>query len=143
MGWDNVLTDSAKAAAAWISGLAGCGDVHPCIITIGSETFAAVRYTQWEETRFYFLGEVPKSYRRRKKTVYLMDGRTWYVAGGWTEFLLRKSSRQRVFGRQPKANENHPLGANWLMMAWGHTEPIDQYDPHPYTRVEGMRVELI
>ena|SRR6185503_6606032 len=113
----------------------GFTNVRPAKCTIGREIFEGAYYTDRHGCSvFYMLGDTPKSYRRRRKTVYNFGNcEDWYVACYWN-----KDCNQKTAFKDKDFSEFHPFGANWQLRAWSvpSGEAIDQYDEHKYTRIE-------
>jgi hypothetical protein len=130
--------------AKWLTDL---GPHHENIksvtLTVGDEKFEGATYTFVGEhtadmdgvrqgkfeagskyycERAYFIGKFPKPIKKRRKTVFIIDGKTYYVASYYQE---------------PKENPHAPFGLCFMLGIWDepHVGPIDIPGEKPYTRV--------
>ena len=131
----------------WLSGLPRTTNVKEVTLTVKDETFVGAVYDQtleyqtgmdavsrgdkkagdkYTETRYLFLGAIPKCRQKRKALCFTHEGRTLYLSS-----YYEKNDK----------NEYHPFGKCFQLGIWPETHgPIDQYERYPYHRVP---VELV
>lgn len=106
-----------------------CDKVEPIAITIKGTRYMGARYTDRHDpgrVRLYLLGDLPACYRRSSRTVFRFPGdeQDWYIAA--------HINADRI---TPENARFHPGGANFMLIAWDASDPIDHYENRPRTRV--------
>jgi hypothetical protein len=115
---------------AYLSALPNCSGVKPVKVSLGRATYEGAQYVDSNfgtTPRLYLIGDLPKSYLRRRKTCYTFEGdsRDWYIAGYMTADRMTE-----------KFAPYHPCGANVLLCAWDSPQgSIDSHEEKRYTRV--------
>ena len=135
------MNNQAISVANFLNAVPDIKNARPCRVTIGKTAYFGAKYTaiehyqqgmqavtdgskkagdQYESDRFYLLMDnLPPSYLRRPKPVYLIDGKEWYVA---------------AYFDQADKNEQHPFGKMFMLAAWDLPEKIDQHERKPRKR---------
>jgi hypothetical protein len=99
--------------------------VMPVTLVIDEKQYEGAAYTQGKERHFYLAGNRPQPV---VETCYRFEGnqRDWYVA----------SYLDNYDGLTPSQQEFHPVGNNWVLVAWDHLPAIDIHATEPYQRVK-------
>jgi hypothetical protein len=134
----------ANQVTAWLNGLAEKGNVRavvPCLVTIDGVTLPGAEYLsvhhyiasmsavvngdkkdgeEYTERCIYVAGLLPKSYRRRRHTCFILEEAVWYMVCYW---------------QGGEGAVHHPFGPTFIIGPWTLPEPIDYHEIKPYTRV--------
>jgi hypothetical protein len=120
-----------------VNGVAfGC--VSPVKVTLKDEVFFGAQYLLFYEThqpsaRFYLLGDLPKTYKKRKATCYVFRNKPndWFISGWYNTAWLRKN-------RYPCTPDTviHPFGDYFSLGEWTAEGGIElgedvKYHRHP------------
>ena len=132
----------AMTVQQWLL-ICGHSEVKPLKLTVENETFEGCSYTftgeytsgmdavtrgqkkagdKYHETRYYFLGRIPKCRQKRQALCFTCEGKVLYLSSHSSTGVV---------------NEYNPWGWSFMLGIWPteqHGE-IDQYEPHKYKRV--------
>ena len=112
------------------------GCVSPVKVTLKDEVFFGAQYFLLSEThqpssRFYLLGNLPKTYQKRKSTCYVFRNQfnDWFVSGWYNTAWLRRNGYPCTPDK-----EIHPFGDYFSLGEWTAEGGIDLGEPVKYNR---------
>jgi len=85
-----------------------CRNTKVVKLTIGDQTWEALRYRWLGEDAIYVLGELPKRWDRNDKHRIILDGEEWVIISYLDTFD----------GMSPRIQKYHPFGNHWIMSVW-------------------------
>lgn len=131
-----------KRLVAWLTGL-GHTEVVPVCFKVQGEEFHGCSYQftgeytafmdavtrgekkageKYHETRYYFLGNLPKGYLKEGNVCFQFEGKTFYIS---------------CYGQDNLNEVHHPFGKSFMLGIWPTEKfgEIDAYERHKYTRI--------
>lgn len=131
--------------AEWLKTLPNVVSSEPVIVTIGRTTYeqagrydilitppkGSIGYVQKApatlEHRIYVVGDLPASYVRSSRVIYMAGDEQWFIAGYSPNPIPEDKSKY------------HPWGHWFGLHRWDFTEPMEEYDlrsERPYDRMK-------